>query len=45
MKQVKKYPKHTVMYASIVLDYRPQKTDPNRVQITAGGDLIDYPMN
>ena len=26
----------------IVVDYRPQKSDPNRVRITAGGNLIDY---
>ena len=31
------------MYANIVVDYRPQKEDPNRVRITAGGNLIDYP--
>jgi hypothetical protein len=32
-----------VTYANIVVDYRPQKADPNRVRITAGGNLIDYP--
>ena len=32
-----------VTYANIVVDYRPQKEDPNRVQITAGGNLIIYP--
>jgi hypothetical protein len=32
-----------VTYANIVVDYRPQKEDPNRVRITAGGNLIDYP--
>jgi hypothetical protein len=32
-----------VTYANIVVDYRPQKSDPNRVRITAGGNLIDYP--
>ncbi len=31
------------MYARIVVDYRPQKADPNRVRITAGGNLIAYP--
>jgi hypothetical protein len=31
-----------VTYANIVVDYRPQKSDPNRVRITAGGNLIDY---
>ena len=25
------------------MDYHPQKDDPNRVQITVGGNLIDYP--
>ena len=33
----------TVTYACIVVDYRPQKEDPNRVRITVGGNLIDYP--
>ena len=33
----------TVTYANIVVDYRPQKEDPNRVRITAGGNLIHYP--
>jgi hypothetical protein len=32
-----------VTYAKIVVDYRPQKDDPNRVRITVGGNLIDYP--
>ena len=32
-----------VTYARIVVDYRPQKEDPNRVRITAGGNLIKYP--
>ena len=31
------------MYANIVVDYRPQKEDPNRIRITAGGNLIIYP--
>ena len=25
------------------MDYRPQKDDPNRVRLTAGGNLINYP--
>jgi hypothetical protein len=29
-------------YANIVLDHRPQKDDPNRIRITAGGDKIQY---
>ena len=33
----------TVTYGRIVVDYQPQKGDPNRVRITAGGNLIDYP--
>jgi hypothetical protein len=32
-----------VTYAGIVIDHRPQKDDPNRVRITIGGNLIDYP--
>ena len=33
----------TVTYALMVVDYRPQKPDPNQVRITAGGNLIKYP--
>ena len=33
----------TVTYTRIVVDYRSQKDDPNRVRITVGGNLIDYP--
>ncbi len=29
-------------YARIVIDYRPQKEDPNCVRITVGGNLIKY---
>jgi hypothetical protein len=32
-----------VTYACIVVDYQPQKDDPNRVRITVGGNLINYP--
>ena len=32
-----------VTYANIVVHYRPQKDDPNRVRITTGGNLIVYP--
>ena len=32
-----------ITYAIIVVDYRPQQEDPNRVRITAGGNLIQYP--
>ena len=34
----------TVTYARIVVDYREQKADPNRVRITVGGNLIEYPF-
>ena len=41
---IKNIPKgRVVTYARIVVDYRPQKKDPNRVRITAGGNLIQYP--
>ena len=33
----------TVTYARIVVDYRLQKEDSNRVQLTVGGNLINYP--
>ncbi len=33
----------TVMYARVVVDFCPQKADPHRIQITAGGNLINYP--
>ncbi len=29
-------------YANPVVNHRPQKEDPNRIQITAGGNLINY---
>ena len=29
-------------YARIVVDYRPQKEDPNRIRIAVGGNLITY---
>ncbi|MCP4142532.1 MAG: hypothetical protein GY755_20020, partial [Chloroflexi bacterium] len=42
--EIKNIPKdRTITYGRIVVDYRPQKKDPNRVRITAGGNLIDYP--
>ncbi len=28
-------------YTNPVVDHRPQKEDPNRIQITVGGNLID----
>ena len=42
--EIKQIPKdRTVTYARIVVDYCPQKDDPNRVRITVGGNLINYP--
>ena len=42
--EIAKIPRGKVVtYARIVVDFRPQKEDPNQVQITAGGNLIDYP--
>ena len=32
-------------YARIVVDYWPQKSDPNRVPLTVGGDRVDYPWD
>jgi hypothetical protein len=29
-------------FANLVVDYRPQKVDPNRICITAMGNLITY---
>jgi hypothetical protein len=43
--QIRNIPKdRTVTYARIVIDHRPQKEDPNRVRITVGGNLINYPF-
>ncbi len=33
---------HKWTYARVVVDHRPQKVDPNRIRITAGGSLITY---
>ena len=39
---IKNIPKNrTVTYARIVMEYRAQKADPNRVRITARGNFID----
>jgi hypothetical protein len=32
-----------VTYARICADYRPEKSDPNRIRITVGGNLVNYP--
>ena len=34
-----------VTYGRVVVDYRPQKEDTNRTQLTVGGDQIKYPGN
>jgi hypothetical protein len=33
----------TITYERIVVDYLPQKANPNNLHITAGRNLIDYP--
>ena len=41
---IQKIPKdHTVTYVRIMVNFRPQKKYPNRVRITFGGNLINYP--
>ena len=43
-KEIRNIPKNwTVTYARMVVNYRPQKPDPNKVRITAGGNIIKYP--
>jgi hypothetical protein len=32
-----------VTYARICANYRPEKADPNRIRITLGGNLVNYP--
>eukprot|EP00804_Cyclotella_cryptica_P014207 CCRYP_005619-RA/>CCRYP_005619-RA protein AED:0.39 eAED:0.38 QI:0/0/0/1/0/0/2/0/308 len=42
--EIKQIPRNrTITYARIVVDYRPQKDDPNRVRITVGRNLKNYP--
>ena len=42
--QIRNIPRDRVVtYARLVVNYRPQKEDPNRVRMTAGGNLIAYP--
>ena len=36
-------PDKTVTFARIVVDYLPQKADPNRVRLTVGGNLLNVP--
>ena len=33
----------TITYGHIVVDYQPQKQEPNQTQLTVGGGRIDYP--
>ena len=32
-----------ITYGRIVVDYRPQKSEPHRTRLTVGGNLINYP--
>ena len=42
--EIQNIPKDQVCtYAHIVVDYRPQEKDKNRVRVTAGGNLLNYP--
>ena len=34
-----------VTYGHVVVNYRPKKSDPNRVSLTVGGDRIKYPVD
>ena len=44
LEQIQNIPADRVVtYARVAVDFRPQKEDPNRVRITAGGNLIAYP--
>jgi hypothetical protein len=43
--EIRHIPNHrTVTFARIVIDHQPQKEDPNRIRITVGGNLINYPF-
>ena len=42
--QIRKMPRDRVItYSRIVVNFRPQKSDPSRVCITSGGNLLTYP--
>ena len=43
--KIKRIPKNQTVtyYACIIVDFQPQKADPHRIRITAGGNLINYP--
>ena len=34
-----------VTYGQIVVDYRPDRTDPYRTRLTVGGDIVSYPRD
>ena len=36
-------PNQTATYARVVVDFRPQKSDPHRIRITPRGNLVNYP--
>ena len=36
-------PWNDVTYRRIVVNYRPEKADPNRTRLTVGGDRVNYP--
>ena len=36
-------PDKTVTYARMIVDYWPQKSDPNRVRLTVGGNILNVP--
>ena len=38
-------PDKTITYARIVVKYRPQTSDPDRVRLTVGGNLLNVPGN
>ena len=41
--QIKATPKYkTITYARLVMDFCPQQEDPNRIRMTARGNLIQY---
>jgi hypothetical protein len=43
--EIRHIPKdRTFTYARIIIDHWPQKEDPNRIRITIGGNLINYPF-
>ena len=45
LEEIQKIPKGKIVtYARIVVDYCPQQEPPNRVRVTAGGNLINYPF-